>query len=70
MTEFVEWLTGTHTCGCGAEYKVTVTGAPTDNVMCVKCGTLMDRPSNGSFLTYERLPGDERATPNGMDGKQ
>jgi hypothetical protein len=47
-----------------------VTGAPTDNVICEKCGTLMDRPSNGSYLTYERLPGDERATPNGMDGKQ
>ena len=38
MTEFVEWLTGTHKCGCGAEYKVTVTEAPTDNVTCEKCG--------------------------------
>jgi hypothetical protein len=60
MTEFVEWLTGTHTCGCGAEYKVTVTETPTDNVTCEKCDTLMDRPANGSFLTYERLPGDAR----------
>jgi hypothetical protein len=70
MTEFIEWLTGTHTCGCRAEYKVTVTGAPTDNVIFEKCGTLMDRPANGSFLTYERRPGDERATPNGMHGNQ
>jgi hypothetical protein len=70
MTEFVEWLTGTHRCGCGAEYKVTVTGAPTDNVTCGKCGTLMDRPSNRSFLTYERLPGNERTTHNGVHGKK
>jgi hypothetical protein len=69
MTEFVEWLTGTHKCSCGAEYKVTVTGAPTDHVTCEKCGVLMDRPANGSFLNYERLPGDERTTPNGMSGK-
>jgi hypothetical protein len=34
MTEFVEWLTGTHECGCGARYKVTVTEVPTDSVTC------------------------------------
>ena len=56
MIEFVEWLTGTHTCNCGAEYKVTVTEVPTDNVTCEKCGTLMDCRANRSFLTYERIP--------------
>jgi hypothetical protein len=55
MTEFVEWLTGTHKCGCGAEYKVAVTEAPADYVTCEKCGTLMDKPANRSFLTYERM---------------
>jgi hypothetical protein len=59
MTEFVEWLTGTHTCGCGAEYKVTVIEGPMSNVTCEKCGLLMDKPANGSFLSYERLPGDK-----------
>ena len=54
MTEFVEWLTGTHTCGCGAEYKVSVTEVPTDDVACEKCGLLMDCRANRSFLTYER----------------
>ena len=34
MTEFVEWLTGTHKCACGANYKVTVTAVPTNNVTC------------------------------------
>jgi hypothetical protein len=34
MTEFVEWLTGTHKCDCGAEYKVTVIKTPTDNAIC------------------------------------
>ena len=58
MTEFVEWLTGTHTCDCGAKYKVTVTEVPTDNVICEQCGTLMDSRPNQSFLTYERMPGD------------
>jgi hypothetical protein len=55
VTEFVEWLTGTHKCGCGAEYKVAVAEAPTENVICGKCGILMDRPANRSFLTYERV---------------
>jgi hypothetical protein len=59
MTEFVEWLTGTHTCDCGAQYKVAVIKTPTDNAICEKCGTLMDSQSNKSFLTYERMPGDE-----------
>jgi NADH:ubiquinone oxidoreductase subunit D len=59
MTEFVEWLTGTHTCDCGAKYKVTVTEVPTDNVICEQCGTLMDSRPNESFLTYERMPGEE-----------
>jgi hypothetical protein len=59
MTEFVKWLTGTHKCDCGAEYKVTVIEGPTDNVTCGNCGTLMDRPTNKSFLIYERLPGDK-----------
>jgi hypothetical protein len=59
MTEFVEWLTGTHKCDCGAQYKVAVIKTPTDDAVCEKCGTLMDSRSNKSFLTYERMPGDE-----------
>ena len=59
MTEFVEWLTGTHQCDCGAKYKVTVIETPTDSVTCEKCGTLMDSRPNKSFLAYERMPGDE-----------
>ena len=59
MTEFVEWLTGTHQCICGAKYKVAVTKALTDDVTCEKCGTLMDRRHNESSLTYERIPGDK-----------
>jgi len=59
MIEFVEWLTGTHTCDCGAKYKVTVIETLTDSVTCEKCGTLMDRRANESFLSFERIPGDE-----------
>lgn len=59
MTEFVEWLTGTHTCDCGAEYKVTVTEVATENVICKQCGTLMDSRTNQSFLTYERMAGEK-----------
>jgi hypothetical protein len=59
MTEFVEWLTGTHKCDCGAKYKITVTETPTGSVTCEKCGTLMDQRINESFFTYERIPGDE-----------
>jgi len=59
MTEFVEWLTGTHKCHCGAKYKVTVTGVPTDSVTCEKCGTLMDSRENQSFFAYARMPGDD-----------
>jgi hypothetical protein len=59
MTEFVEWLTGTHKCDCGAKYKVTVIATPTDGVTCEKRGTLMDSRPNNSFLAYERIPGEE-----------
>ena len=59
MTEFVEWLTGTHKCICGAKYRVTVTKALTKDVICENCGTLMDSRSNESLLTYERIPGDK-----------
>jgi hypothetical protein len=59
MTEFVEWLTGTHQCACGAKYKVTVTEVPTGQVICEKCGTLMDSRANRSFFAYARMPGDE-----------
>jgi hypothetical protein len=59
MIEFVEWLTGTHKCDCGAEYAVNVIVGPTRNVACEKCGTLMDGPTNKSFLTYKRLPRDK-----------
>jgi hypothetical protein len=64
MTEFVVWLTGMHTCNCGAKYKVTVTEAPTDDVTCEKCGTLMDSHLNQSFLSYERIPGTNDASRN------
>ena len=59
MTEFVEWLTGTHTCDCEAKYKVTVIETPTDSVSCEKCGALMDSRANKSFLAYERIPEQE-----------
>jgi hypothetical protein len=59
MTEFIEWLTGTHKCNCGAKYNVTVTGVPTGHVTCEKCGTLMDSPANHSFFAYARIPGDQ-----------
>jgi hypothetical protein len=55
MTEFVEWLTGTHRCACGAKYKVSVTDTPADSVSCEKCGTVMDHPADKSFLAYERI---------------
>jgi hypothetical protein len=57
MTEFVQWLTGTHKCGCGAKYKVTVTAVPSGNVTCEKCGTLMDTQANQSFFAYARIYG-------------
>jgi hypothetical protein len=59
MAEFIEWHTGTHTCGCGAKYKVTVTKATTGYMTCEKCGILMDSPANNSRLVYERKPRDE-----------
>jgi hypothetical protein len=59
MTEFVQWLTGTHQCGCGARYKVTVTQVPADSVTCEKCGILMDSPINRSFFAYALISGDE-----------
>ena len=58
MTEFVEWLTGTHQCNCGAKYRVTVIEEPTNDVTCEKCGTLMDSRHNESCLAYERMPAD------------
>jgi hypothetical protein len=59
MTEFVQWLTGTHECGCGARYNVTVTDVATGSVTCEKCGTLMDSQANRSFFAYARIPADE-----------
>jgi hypothetical protein len=59
MTEFIEWLTGTHKCDCGAKYKVTVIEASPDSVTCEKCGILMDSRTNKSRLSYERIPWDE-----------
>jgi len=59
MTEFVQWLTGTHTCDCGAKYKVTVTATAPDSVTCERCGTLMDHPDNNSRLAFERVAADE-----------
>ena len=60
MTEFVEWLTGTHDCGCGARYKVTVTEVPTGSVTCEKCGTLMDSPARAFLLTRAYWGTNER----------
>jgi hypothetical protein len=59
MPEFVEWLTGTHTCSCGAKYKVTVTEASLARINCEKCGVVMDHPADKSLLAYERIPGDQ-----------
>jgi hypothetical protein len=59
MSEFVQWLTGTHQCDCGARYNVAVTRVPTGNVICGKCGTLMDCAANQSFFAYERIAGDK-----------
>jgi hypothetical protein len=59
MTEFVEWLTGTHMCACGAKYRVTVTQTPAARVSCEKCGTVMDHPAAKSLLAYERITGDK-----------
>ena len=59
MAEFIEWQTGTHTCSCGAKYKVTVTKAPTGYMTCEECGILIDSPANNSCLVYERIPGGE-----------
>jgi hypothetical protein len=61
MTEFVQWLTGTHECGCGARYKVTVTEVPSGSVTCEKCGTLMDSRINRSYFAYARIPGTNNA---------
>jgi hypothetical protein len=55
VIEFVEWLTGTHRCECGAKYKVAVTETPVDSVTCEKCGIVMDHPSRKSLLAYERI---------------
>jgi hypothetical protein len=55
VTEFVEWLAGTHMCACGAKYKVTVTKTPADRVSCEKCGIVMDHPVRKSLLAYERI---------------
>jgi len=59
MTEFVEWLTGTHKCECGAKYKVAVSEAAPLRAFCEKCGVLMDHPADKSHLTYERMPDDD-----------
>ena len=58
MTEFVEWLTGTHQCDCGAKYKVAVSQAALPRAYCERCGVLMDRPADKSLLSYERVLGD------------
>jgi hypothetical protein len=55
VIEFVEWLTGTHDCECGAKYKVAVTKDPADTVSCEKCGIVMDHPTAKSRLAYERI---------------
>ena len=59
MSEFVQWLTGTHQCNCGARYNAVVTSVPTGDAIFGKCGTLMDCAANRSFFVYERIPGDK-----------
>ena len=56
MAEFIEWLTGTHKCSCGAAYNVTVTAVPTGDVTCEKCGVLIVSSVNKRFLIFERVP--------------
>jgi hypothetical protein len=38
--------------------QVTVTGTLADEVFCEQCGVLMDRRSNRSFLSYQRIRED------------
>jgi hypothetical protein len=68
VTEFVEWLMGTHKCDCGAKYKVTVTDTPAKSMTCEKCGIMMDHPADKSRLAYERMPG--RNDPPKVGGAQ
>ena len=68
MSEFVQWLTGMHQCDCGARYNVAVTQVPTGNVICGKCGTLMDCAGNRSLFAYEAHAGrqmTQQAIPSG-----
>jgi hypothetical protein len=57
MSGFMEWLTGTHTCDCGAVYKVRATRTPfpdTDDATCDVCGKVMDSwRQSTSFRSYE-----------------
>jgi hypothetical protein len=52
MTEFVEWLTGTHKCDCGARYTVTVTRVTAVSVTCEKCDGLPCQPELFGLCAY------------------
>jgi hypothetical protein len=62
MAGFFERITGTHTCDCGAKYRVTATRTPfpdTDDAKCEKCGTVMDIWHNStSFRSYDLVAGE------------
>jgi hypothetical protein len=57
MGGFIEWLSGTHTCECGALYKIRTSRTPspnTDSVNCDVCGMEMDSWRNSASLrSYE-----------------
>jgi hypothetical protein len=63
MGGLIEWLSGTHTCECGAVYRVRVTRSPfpdTDTANCDVCGKEMDRWRNStSFRSYELVTKSE-----------
>jgi hypothetical protein len=59
MAGFMEWLTRTHTCECGAKYLVRVTRTPfpdADDARCEECGQVMDSRRNSTrSQSYERI---------------
>jgi hypothetical protein len=59
MAGFFDRITGTHTCDCGAKYRVRSTRTPipdTDDARCEECGKVMDSWRNStSFRSYERI---------------
>jgi hypothetical protein len=57
MGGFIEWLSGTHTCECGALYKIRTSRTPspnTDSVNCDVCGKEMDKLAQFYFPSVLR----------------